>query len=233
VTLKRDSVFDNLILQDSSSQCLCGYHLSTEGDRISQQKTRLLGIAFGLVFGFAVVEIAIGRFTHSIALQAEAKHMMLDSLSLAVSFVAATIARFRQDNRRIEALAASINAIGLVAIAIEIAFDAIVSLQSPPKEILSLTALITACVALAINLINVTLLHDSSHQDLNVRAAFIHIVMDVIGSVSVIVATFAVWHLHWLWADGAIGLFLSGAIVWSAIPLMVKSIKHLQQSSKK
>jgi cobalt-zinc-cadmium efflux system protein len=158
--------------------------------------------------------------------------MMSDSLALGLSILAAWFSQRRSEQvsfgyRRVEVLAALANGMGLVAIAVWIAWEAIARLQSPPTDILSLPMLITAGLGLGVNTINAFLLHDSSHHDLNMRGAFLHIMADLVSSIGVILAAIAVWLMHWLWADGAIGLFVSGLIFVSAIPLIVQSLNLL------
>lgn len=198
------------------------------------QKVRLLWTVLVVVSCFAVSELAVSIWTHSLALQAESGHMICDSLALGLSLIAAWSAhRFNQviGVVRFEVLAALVNGIGLLAIALWIAIEAIARLQSPPVEILSLPMLITAVLGLGVNSINAFILHEHTHHDLNVRGAFLHIMADVIGSVGVILAAIALWLMHWLWADGLISLLVSGLIFLSAIPLISQSLKQLQNSS--
>lgn len=200
-------------------------------------KVRLLWTALVLVSCFSLLELGVSFWSHSLALQAEAGHMISDSLALGLSVLAAWSGQFQlfakgSALKRFEVLAALVNAIGLVAIALWIASEAIANLQSPPEDILSLPMLITAAIGLGVNGINAFLLHDSSHHDLNVRGAFLHIMADVISSVGVVLAAIAVWLMHWFWADGAIGLFVSGLIFLSAIPLLAQSLNQLTVSSK-
>jgi cobalt-zinc-cadmium efflux system protein len=250
---KRDSLFDSLMLHHHSPECNCS--LTQEESQPEGQKIRRLGIAFILIACFALSEWGMGWWTHSLALQAEAGHKISDSFALALSLITAWIGQARSSQKevnnslllepseeerrspvaktqRLEGGAALINGIGLLAIAIEIAREATNNLQSSPTEILSLPLLITACVALVVDSINVFLLHDSSHHDLNVRAAFLHILVDVISSVGVLLAAVAVFIFDWVWADSAIGLFISGAIALSAIPLMRQSLKLIFLSTE-
>ncbi|WP_290883695.1 cation diffusion facilitator family transporter [Fischerella sp.] len=222
----------NLMLHHHSQDCIHGCALNSEGSQFSEQKVRILGTALVLVLCFAGSELAIGYFCHSVALQAESGHMISDSFALSLSMVASWIAQRQSKDRanlgdRVEVLAALFNSIGLVAIAIWIGIEAIASLQSPPADILSLPMLITAGIGLGVNGVNVVLLHDSSHHDLNMRGAFLHVIADLISSVGVILAAIAVWLMHWLWADSIISLFVSALIILSAIPLIVQSLNLL------
>ena len=218
-----------------SHDCVHSCGLETEASR-PQGKVRLLWTALVLVSCFSLFELAVSFWSHSLALQAEAGHMISDSLALGLSVLAAWSAQFRLFSKgsfgklRLEVLAALFNGMGLVAIALWIAIEAIANLQSPPDDILSLPMLITASVGLGVNSINAFLLHDSSHHDLNVRGAFLHIIADLISSVGVVLAALAVWLMHWFWADGAIGLFVSGLIFISAIPLIGQSLAQIHNS---
>jgi cobalt-zinc-cadmium efflux system protein len=208
----------------------CTCHEASRYDR----KVKLLWTALIAIASFAAIEFIIGSWSHSLALQAESGHLLSDSFALALSLLAAWIVQ-RQATRaeitsgRIEAAAAIFNGLGLVAIAIWIAIEAVSRLQSPPTEILSFPMLVTAGLGLGVNSFNAFLLHDSSHHDLNVRGAFLHILADLISSIGVIVAAIAVWLMHWLWADGAVGLFVSVLIFTSAIPLISQSLNSMRQ----
>jgi cobalt-zinc-cadmium efflux system protein len=190
--------------------------------------------ALVLICTFALAELAVGRFSHSLALVADSGHMISDCLALVLALLATWIANKRSSshdcapkNRRVEALAALINGTGLVAIALWIGWEAVERLQSPPVEILSLPMLATASVGFGVNSVNIVLLHKDSHHDLNLRGAFLHVLADAASSIGVILAAIAVWALNWLWADGAISLLVSGLIIISATPLIVQSFNAL------
>ncbi|MEG4988130.1 cation diffusion facilitator family transporter [Microcoleus sp. BR0-C5] len=126
-----------------------------------------------------------------------------------------------------EIIAALINSISLVAIALWIAAESIGRLQSPTPEVEGLPMLITAIVGLSINSINACCLHSCCHGDLNLKSAFLHAVADIFSSVGVILAAIAVAWLHWNWADGLISLLVSGAIVILTLPLLIESMRLL------
>jgi cobalt-zinc-cadmium efflux system protein len=186
-----------------------------------------------LICSFSLTELAVGLFSHSLALLADSGHLASDCFALILALFASWMAQRRRSkdlasgNHWVEVLAALINGVGLVAIALWIGWEAIVRLQSPPVEILSLPMLATATVGLGVNSINIFLLHKDSHHDLNLRGAFLHVLADAASSVGVILAAIAVWALNWLWADGVITLFVSGLIIVSATPLIVQSLNAL------
>ncbi|MCY7382393.1 MAG: cation diffusion facilitator family transporter [Microcoleus sp. CAN_BIN18] len=126
-----------------------------------------------------------------------------------------------------EIIAALVNSISLVAIALWIAVESIARLQSPTPEVEGLPMLITAIVGLSINSINACCLHSCCHGDLNLKSAFLHAVADIFSSVGVILAAIAVAWLHWNWADGLISLLVSASIILLTLPLLIESIQLL------
>lgn len=201
------------------------------------KKARLLWIALGLIGGFSLVELAVSLSSHSLALLAEAGHMLSDVAALALALLATWIAGWPASAqapfgyRRVEILAALANGLGLVAIALWVGWEAIGRLQQPDAEILGLPMLITAAVGLGVNLLNATLLHDHSHHDLNLKGAFLHMVSDAVGSLGVILAAIAVWAFGWTWADGAISLLVGALILAGAIPLIRQSLNILLEKA--
>ncbi len=209
--------------------CTCSLHQSL--DPIAHaRKVRLLWAALLLIGGFAIAELVVGLQSHSLALLADSEHMVSDGLALGVALLATWIAQFPPSDqapfgyRRVEILAALANGLGLVAIALWIGWEAIVQLQLPPNEILSLPMLITAAVGVVVNGINVVMLHQDSHHDLNLRGAFLHMVADMVGSVGVLLAAIAITAFHWLWADSVVSLLVSVLIIAGAIPLIRQSL---------
>ena len=128
---------------------------------------------------------------------------------------------------RPEIIAALVNSISLVAIALWIAAESIARLLSPTPELEGFPMLITAVVGLSINSINAFCLHSCCHGDLNLKSAFLHAVADVCSSIGVIVAAIAVAWLHWNWADGLISLLVSASIILLTLPLLIESIQLL------
>jgi cobalt-zinc-cadmium efflux system protein len=200
-------------------------------------KMRPLAIAFVLISGFALAELIIGSMSHSLALIAESGHMVSDGLALGIALIAAWVATFPSSNqapfgyRRVEILAALVNGVGLVAIALWIFWEAMTRLQAPTDEILGIPMLITAIVGVGVNSLNAFLLHDHSHTDLNLRGAFLHMVADAISSLGVLIAAIAIWKWQWYWADGAVSLFVSILILIGAIPLIWQSLNILLEKT--
>jgi cobalt-zinc-cadmium efflux system protein len=188
-------------------------------------KQRQLLMALVLIGSFAIAECAIGLTSHSLALVAESGHLASDCMALGLAVLATWVAQLPRmgGDRRSETWAALINGLGLAVIAGLVGWEAMEHLQKPPTEIASLPMLLTACLGFGVNAFNVKLLHGGSDQDLNLKAAFLHVLADMVSSVGVIVAAISVAAFHWLWADGVVSLFVAILITVSAVPLIWES----------
>lgn len=200
----------------------------------SQRKTRLLWMALGLLTIFLVAEWSTGLWSHSLSLQADAGHMLSDVAALGLTLLASWLAQRPATgqatfgHRRVEILAALANSLGLVALSIAIAWEAINRFQTP-EPVSGLPMLIVAGVGLVVNTLNINLLHKHSHDDLNLRGAFLHMVSDAASSVGIILAALAVHFLNWLWADAAVSLLVACLTGASALPLMQESLAILME----
>jgi cobalt-zinc-cadmium efflux system protein len=99
--------------------------------------------------------------------------------------------------------------------------------QRPGLEISSTPMVLTAIAGVAVNGINLVLLHRGSRFDLNLKGAFLHVLADLLGSLGVIAAAIAVAVFHWLEADCVISAVIAGLILTSALPLIQQSWKAL------
>jgi cobalt-zinc-cadmium efflux system protein len=217
--------------------CRCGYpHLEEEGD--SQKKIKLLVVVLGLLAGFFVFELAVGFWSHSLSLLADAGHMLSDVAALGLTLAATWLARKPASGRatfgyrRAEVLAALVNGISLVAIALFVTAEAIDRLRHP-EPLLVVPMLVGAGLGLVINSLNLSLLHQHSHQDLNMRGALLHIVADIASSIGVIFAALAVYCWNWVWIDAAAGLLVAAFTGLSAIPLIKSSVEVLMEYAPK
>jgi cobalt-zinc-cadmium efflux system protein len=191
-------------------------------------------MTIGLLAGFFIAEFGVGLWSHSLSLLADAGHLLSDIAALGLTLLASWFAqrpaagRATFGYRRVEILTALVNGLSLLAIAFLIAWEAMTRFQAP-EPVLGLPMLIGAVVGLFVNCLNVTLLHQHSHDDLNLRGAFLHVVADVISSVGVILAALAVYFLNWLWIDAGASLLVAGLTALSAIPLVRESLEILME----
>ncbi len=198
-----------------------------------QQKVQALWTALVILSIFFCVELSAGIWSHSLSLLADAEHILADvgalGLALLAIWLSESISKKTVFGRyRLEVLAALANGIGLACVAGWIVKEALVRLQSPTTEILGVPMLVTALVGLGVNTFNVFCLHGCSHQDLNVRGAFLHLLADVASSVGAVLAAIAVIWLNWTWADGVISLGVAGLIALFAAYLVIQSVNCLR-----
>lgn len=195
-----------------------GALLARAGER---HRTPLL-ISFVLIAGFFVVEAVAGVVTGSLALLSDAGHMLTDVIGLGMALAAIKLAsRFGRPDRvrtghtfglyRLEILAAFVNALLLVAVAVWVLVEAVRRLFDE-QEVLGVPMLIVAALGLVVNLIAFALLRQGSKESLNIEGAYLEVLADTIGSVGVIVAAVLLETLGWWWADplvaAAIGLWI-------------------------
>ncbi|MBD2243924.1 cation diffusion facilitator family transporter [Nostoc sp. FACHB-888] len=196
----------------------------------NQQKAKTLWVTVGLLAVFFVAEWSVGLWSQSLSLQADAGHILSDIAALAISLIASFLAqkpakkKATFGHQRIEVLAALLNGLGLLAIATFVTWEAIQRWQHP-ATILGLPMLAIAVLGLIVNVLNITLLHPHTHNDLNLRGALLHVIADTASSVGVIIAALAVHFWDWWWADVAISLVVATFTGLSALPLVQESLK--------
>ena len=182
-------------------------------------------------------EVAGGLLTGSLALLADAGHMLSDAAALALSLFALWIADRRAPGAlrtygyyRAEILAALVNGAALVAIAILIVVEAVGRLSDPPAvEAAGMTAV--AAGGLVVNLAALALLHGSRDLNLNLRGAWLHVASDALGSVQAIVAGVVIWKFGWRWADPVASLVIAVLVVWSAWGLLKEALAVLMEAA--
>ncbi len=198
----------------------------TSSDALPADKLKSLWLVIGLLGLLSGTEVAVSYWSHSVALLADAGHMLSDGLALGLAIVAVWLSQTErvqqhpQGVQRVERGTALVNGLMLVVIALSIGWESWQRLQAPPTEILSLPMLSMAIAALVINAVNALILNRNSQDDLNLRAVFLHVLADALSSFGVILAAIAVWAWHWLWADCAIGLVVAVLILLTTIPLL-------------
>jgi cobalt-zinc-cadmium efflux system protein len=189
-------------------------------------KTLLLALA--LTLGFSVVELIAGWRSGSLALLADAGHMVTDGASLGISALAAWLAARPPSPRhtyglgRTELLAALVNAVSMLVVVFMIASEAWQRLQSP-GSIDGATVSVVAVVGLLINLVVAWVL-SRGERNLNVRAALLHVMGDALGSVAAIVAGAVIWFTGWTPIDPLLSILIGGLILASSVRLLRKAL---------
>jgi cobalt-zinc-cadmium efflux system protein len=197
---------------------------------------RALGIVLVLTVAFTGVEIAGGLLTGSLALLADAGHMLGDSAALALALGAAWLAMRPATPersfgfRRAEILAALANGLALVAIAIWVFVEALRRLDDPP-QILGGWMLVVALIGLGVNLAAAGILTRSADESLNVQAALRHVFADIAASMGVAVAALVVITTGWRQADPLAGLAIALLILASSWTILRDSVAILLEST--
>jgi cobalt-zinc-cadmium efflux system protein len=199
---------------------------------------RGLTIALVLVCGYAAVEVAGGLLANSLALLADAGHMLSDAAALGFALFAVWIARRpRSPERtfgyyRTEILAALVNGVTLVIVAVYILHEAWGRLASPEAVEGKLMTWIAAG-GLLVNLAAMAALQQGRHESLLARGAWLHVLADTLGSVQVIAAGALVSAFGWTWADPVAGVLIAVLVVLSAFRLLGESVNVLLEGSPK
>lgn len=189
------------------------------------KEKRSLILALAVTAAIMLVEAIGGWISGSLALQADAGHMLTDASSLVLSVFAITLASRPADLRRTfgfyraEILAALVNGALLLGVAALIFWEGIGRLRSP-EEIELGTMLGVAVIGLAANVVSMFLLHARSHGSLNVRGAYLHVVGDALSSVGVVAAGVIMHLTGWLYVDAIVSMAIAVVIVWGALRLL-------------
>ncbi|WP_445619842.1 cation diffusion facilitator family transporter [Kushneria sp. Sum13] len=206
-----------------------GHHHGTDNER------RLLW-AMVLTGGFMVAEVAGGLVTGSLALLADAGHMLTDSASLALAWVAARLthrpanARKTYGYHRVQVLAAFVNGVALLVIVAWILFEAVRRLWTP-TEVASAGMLAIAILGLVVNLGVFWLLHSGDRGNINIRGALLHVLGDLLGSVAAIAAAVVIMLTGWMPIDPLLSLLAAALIARSAWKITTQSAHILLEGA--
>ena len=199
---------------------------------------RALGLALALTAGFTIVEVVAGFLTGSLALLADAVHMLSDNVSLALALGAVLLARRPATPertygfKRAEVLAALVNGLALVALAIWILYAAVRRLGDPP-DVLDGWMLVVGLVGIAVNLAAGAILFRARTGSLNVDAAFRHVLADLLGSVGVVVAALVILATGWLEADPVVSILIALFVLASSWSILRDSTTILLEAAPK
>ena len=195
-----------------------------------------LAWVLGLTATFMVAEVVGGLLSNSLALLADAGHMLTDVAALGLSVFAITLARRTPSTRRtygyvrFEILAALVNGAALLVLAGLIVLEAWQRLREP--IVIDGTIMLTvAALGLVVNAVGATLLHSHAHANLNVRGAYLHVIGDLLGSVGAITAGIVVLTTGWTPADPIASVVIALLILFSAWSLVREAADVLLESA--
>ena len=197
---------------------------------------RRLTLVLALTFSYMLAEAIGGFLTNSLALLSDAGHMLADVAALVLALLALWFAARPATTRktygyyRMEILAALLNGAALLVISLLISYEAFQRIKSP-QEVKGFEVTLIAIGGLAINVASALVLHRASHENLNMRGAFLHVLGDALGSVGAIVAGVLIWQWGWVLADPLISIAMCLLIIYSSFQLIRESVNILLEGT--
>src|SRR5215831_17323136 len=197
---------------------------------------RLLGWATFLTLIFMVVEFVGGFFANSLALIADAGHMLTDAAALALAWAALYLSERKPDSKRsfgyhrAQVIATFVNGIGLLVIVGWIAVEAVRKLLAPAAVNAPLMLTIASLGAL-VNIIVFVMLRQGDHDNMNIAGAILHVLGDLLGSVGAVIAAIVIQFTAWTPIDPILSVLLCALIVRSAFVLVRRSTHILLEGA--
>lgn len=197
---------------------------------------RLVLIAFLLTAAFMVAEIIAGALSGSLALIADAGHMLTDAAALLLALLAFRLGRRASDAQRtfgymrIEVVAGLVNALVLFALTAWIAFEAVQRFMAP-HEVLAGPMFVVAVLGLIVNIAVFLVLSRGDKEHVNMQGAMVHVLGDLLGSLAAIAAAIIIWLTGWMPIDPILSVFVSLLVLRSAWALFRSSLHILMEGT--
>ncbi|MDX2411747.1 MAG: cation diffusion facilitator family transporter [Woeseiaceae bacterium] len=204
-------------------------------DQTSSNMRRVI-IALVLTGTFMVVEVIGGILSGSLALLADAGHMLSDTIALGLAAVAFSVSKRPGDKKltygyqRFQILAAFVNGLSLLAIVGWILFEAVQRFITP-SDVMGETMLVVASAGLVVNIIAFAVLHTGDKENLNIRGAALHVAGDLLGSVAAIIAAIVIIYSGWMAIDPILSIAVAMLILKSAWSLVRRSAHVLLEGA--
>ncbi len=203
------------------------HHHSHASSHAAESEPKLL-LAFALTALTLLIEAIGGWWSGSLALLADAGHMLVDVLALGLAWAGAHYARRPADRRRsfgyarLEVLAGYSNALIQLLLVVWIVGEALLRFAAP-QPVLSTVMLLVALFGFSINAVVLRVLHVHDHDDLNIVGAHLHVWGDLLGSLGAVVAALLLRYMGWSWTDPLVALAVALLILRSAWLLLRRS----------
>jgi len=213
-------------------------HIHKRGDaahshRRETSNASLLGIALAITFTFAIVEAIAGYLAGSLALLSDAVHMVTDAAALGLALFAQIISRRPPSARhsfgfgRAEALAAFVNAIAMLVLVAWIVVEAITRFYTPHTVDGEMVAIVAA-IGLVMNVIVATIL-SRDKKSVNTRAALVHVMGDLLGSIAALVSGVVIYFSGWMEIDAWLSILVALLILKSTFSILKESYHFLME----
>jgi len=208
----------------------------THLENLTSRTTKRLALSLGLTFAFVLVEAAAGIFGNSLALLTDAAHNLTDVIALGLSWYAIRVATQPAHAgktfgyHRVGILVALINSTTLILIALGIFYEAWHRFIAPP-EVDSAILIGVGALAFFINLITAWMVKSGSEHDLNLRSTFLHLMGDVMSTISAVIAGVMIAFTNWNWLDPLVSVLIGIFILWNAWGILRQAIHILLESS--
>ncbi len=205
-------------------------HIHSHGLQEIKKINTAFYIGIGLNALFTFIEFLVGYFTDSLALISDASHNLSDVASLVLSLIGMKLAQkaatksYTYGYKKSSILASLINSIVLVAIVINIFIKAVERLSSPP-QIMGQWITITAIIGVVINTFSAFLFYKGQKHDINIKGAFLHLMVDALVSVGVVVSGIIIYYTGWSIIDPIISFAIGLMILMSTWGLLKESFK--------
>jgi len=200
------------------------------------KRDQKLLLIFVLTLTLMVVEFAGGLVSRSLALISDAGHMLTDSLAILLCYLALRWSRKPPSERRtfgyhrLEIIIALVNGLFLLAISGYIFFEAVHRFFHP-QEIRTGILLAVAVIGFTGNLFGLLVLRSETHENLNIRGAFLHILADTLSSVGVVIGGVIIALTGWNIVDSLIGIMIGGIVLRGAVDLIMESGEVLMEAT--
>jgi len=213
-------------------------HGHSHGDNRDQTSSNMRRVIIALVLTgtFMVVEVIGGILSGSLALLADAGHMLSDTIALGLAAVAFSVSKRPGDKKltygyqRFQILAAFVNGLSLLAIVGWILFEAVQRFITP-SDVMGETMLVVASAGLVVNIIAFAVLHSGDKENLNIRGAALHVAGDLLGSVAAIIAAVVIIYSGWMAIDPILSIAVAMLILKSAWSLVRRSAHVLLEGA--
>ena len=198
--------------------------------------TTRLGWALAVTGAVVVAELLGAFWSGSLSLAADAGHMVVDASGLVIALIAAHLMRRPRDEKhtwgwaRSEVLAAALQAGMLLIISVMVVWEGAWRLVSPP-EVEAGPMLLVGVIGLLANVVSLAILAGGREANLNMKAAFLEVANDALGSLAVIVAAAAEWALGWTRADAIASLLIAMLMAPRALALLRRSVAILMEQA--